>query len=148
VRALGLVEAAHGDILVDDIAAGCGVTPRTLHAVFSRELGLAPKQVARVVRVRRALELIRAQGGPIMEISRASAYADPAHLCREFRNLLGMTPRVLSRRIWSGPARSVEYTTERDLLSTGLLLLPRDEGVSAPRRDARREDVEAGPTSR
>jgi AraC-like DNA-binding protein len=127
-RAVRLIEGSHGDVSLDEVAAICGVTTRTLHTVITREVGLAPKLVARIARVRRAIELVQARTGSLSAISLASAFADQAHLSREFRQLLGTTPRAISRRIHAKRPMSV---SERDLLSTGLLLLPRDEEAHA-----------------
>jgi len=145
-HARALVESARGDISVDDLASRCGVTTRTLHTLFSHELGLTPKQAARVVRVRRALELVQAAVAPLHRISAASAFADPAHLSREFRSLLGTTPRALSQRIRTRDATPLRYTTDRELLSTGLLLVPREEDTSPRNTHRDRGDCEAGPT--
>jgi AraC-like DNA-binding protein len=115
---------------LDEVAAVCGVTTRTLHTVLMREVGLPPKLVARIARVRRAIELVRARSGSLSAISLASAFADQAHLSREFRQLLGTTPRAISRRIRVMDVKRPMPVSERDLLSTGLLLLPRDEDAS------------------
>ena len=124
-HALRLVERTHGEMLIGDIADSCGVTSRALHSVVTREVGLTPKQIARIVRLRRALELIQAATGSLSAISMASAYSDQAHLSREFRRLVGITPSELARQVRALDARPPAYSTEGELLSTGLLLVPR-----------------------
>jgi AraC-like DNA-binding protein len=145
-RALRLIESAYGNVHVDEVAATCGVTTRTLHTLFTREVGLAPKQVARIVRVRRALELVQAARGPLSRISLASAFSDQAHLSREFRRLLGVTPRALHREISRRDAAPLGYASERELLSRGLLVLRRSEPAATRRSDPLAEELEADPT--
>lgn len=125
-HALRLIEGAHGDVLIEDVAQTCGVSTRTLHTLLTTEVGLGPKQVARIARIRRAIELIRAGAGPLSSISLGSAFSDQAHLSREFRQLLGLTPRALARQLRDGSEDDLGYTTDSELLSTGLLVVPRN----------------------
>ncbi|MYZ40998.1 MULTISPECIES: helix-turn-helix domain-containing protein, partial [unclassified Streptomyces] len=52
--------------------------------------GYGPKTLARVLRLQRALELVRA-GEPYAEAALAAGCADQAHLARETRDLAGLT---------------------------------------------------------
>jgi AraC-like DNA-binding protein len=132
-HALRLIEGAHGDVLIEEVAETCGVSTRTLHTLLTNEVGLGPKQVARIARVRRALELIRAAAGSLCNISLLSAFSDQAHLSREFRRLVGVTPRALARQIRAHDETNPGYTTDSELLSTGLLVVPRN--VAEPAAD-------------
>lgn len=57
-------------------------------------LGLSPKAFLRIERAWAAREAIRA-GAPLAMIAADLGYADQAHLTREVRELLGVTPREL-----------------------------------------------------
>jgi AraC-like DNA-binding protein len=59
-----------------------------------RWLGVSPKAFLRIERVWAAREAIRA-GGPLAMVAAHLGYADQAHLTREVRELLGVTPREL-----------------------------------------------------
>jgi AraC-like DNA-binding protein len=67
---------------------------RELQRACRRWLGLSPKAFLRIERVWAAREAIRA-GGPLAMIAADLGYADQAHLTREVRQLLGVTPREL-----------------------------------------------------
>lgn len=121
LHAVDLLSAAQGAASVEAVAQRCGVTSRTLRNVLLSETGLSPKHLARVIRVRRALDLLRT-GGSLAGAEVNEAFADRAHLCREFRALLGTTPATLVREMRDAPRRLPDFTTERDLLKTGLLL--------------------------
>jgi AraC-like DNA-binding protein len=67
---------------------------RELQRACRRWLGLSPKAFLRIERVWAAREAIRG-GGPLAMIAAELGYADQAHLAREVRELLGVTPRAL-----------------------------------------------------
>lgn len=78
---------------VSVIARECGVSPRRLHELFVREVGLPPKRVARVLRFRQAIErLVRTPHADLRQVALATGYYDQSHLYRDFRELAGMTP--------------------------------------------------------
>jgi len=121
-RAFELIEAAHGEISTEQLARACGCTSRTLRSSTVAEAGLAPKHLARIARIRYALNLLTGAGIPLSTAAATSAFSDYAHMSREFRELLGEPPTRLGQKIRSSvPA----YDAERNLLSTGLLVVPK-----------------------
>ncbi|MEW2445527.1 helix-turn-helix transcriptional regulator [Micromonospora marina] len=81
-------------------AAEVGLGERALHRRSRALFGYGPKTLARILRMRRALDLART-GAPLAEVAMRSGYADQAHLTREVRELAGVPPtRLLA------PARS------------------------------------------
>jgi transcriptional regulator GlxA family with amidase domain len=87
------------------------------------EAGLAPKHLARIVRIRHALELLADAGVPLSAAAATSAFSDHAHMSREFRELIGAAPSQLGPRIRSLSIPT--FSAERNLMSTGLLVIPR-----------------------
>lgn len=93
--------AAGGRIPVGDLAAEVGWSRRHLSRRFSAQVGLAPTTTARVLRFRRAADLLvpgpgTPAGAPrrIADVAVDCGYADHAHLDREFRALAGCTPQA------------------------------------------------------
>lgn len=123
IRAVELIRTAHGEISTEQLAEACGCTSRTLRNLAIAETGLTPKHLARVVRIRRALDLLTVTGVPLSDAAMASAFSDQAHMSREFRDLLGERPSELTERVRSGAVPS--FTAERSLISTGLLVMPK-----------------------
>ncbi|HKB14221.1 MAG TPA: helix-turn-helix transcriptional regulator, partial [Vicinamibacterales bacterium] len=82
-----------GLVTIDDAADATGLSRRQLERLFLRDVGLPPKQLARIVRFQRALRILdgpeRASG---TQTAQASGYADQAHFIREFRCLAGCRP--------------------------------------------------------
>ncbi|WP_353358023.1 helix-turn-helix domain-containing protein [Intrasporangium sp. DVR] len=62
---------------------------------FREEVGLSPKQAARIVRFDRALRLLGAGAG-LAEVAAEAGYSDQPHLNREFADLAGLSPGGLS----------------------------------------------------
>lgn len=122
-RAFGLMEAAHGEISTEQLARACGCTGRTLRSATVAETGLTPKQLARITRIRYALDLLTGGGVPLSTAAVTSAFADHAHMSREFRALLGEPPSQLGLKIRS--AELPAFNAERNLISTGLLVVPK-----------------------
>jgi AraC-like DNA-binding protein len=123
-RAIDLIVHHHGEISTERLAEACGCTSRTLRAATAAETGLPPKHLARVARIRRALELLNERHVPLSTAAVAAAFSDHAHMSREFRELIGAAPSDLSQRLRSSAVPT--FTTERKLTSTGLLVMPRD----------------------
>ena len=122
-HAVRLIKDARGEISTEQLARACGCSSRTLRSLTLTEAGLAPKHLARVVRIRHALELLADAGVPLSDAAATSAFSDHAHMSREFRELIGATPSQLGPRIRSPSIPS--FSAERNLMSTGLLVVPK-----------------------
>ncbi|MFI7213393.1 helix-turn-helix domain-containing protein [Micromonospora maritima] len=78
-------------------AAEVGLGARALHRRSLALFGYGPKTLARILRMRRALDLAHA-GAPLAEVAARTGYADQAHLTRDVREFAGVPPtRLLAR---------------------------------------------------
>ena len=87
------LERSSGRVPVSVLADEIGWSRRHFGVRFRDGVGLAPKPTGRVLRFRRACDLLEA--GPvrsIADLAAACGYADHSHLVREFRALGGCTP--------------------------------------------------------
>jgi AraC-like DNA-binding protein len=96
-RAIALLRQSRGGASIRGIASALGVGERRLERAFDRCVGLNPKAVDRVLRLRRALRCMKRSTEAGSRISWATiafgaGYADQSHLIREFRSLAGVTP--------------------------------------------------------
>lgn len=87
-----VIVATRGQARIEAVARHVGWSRRHLGEKFGDEVGLTPKQVARVARFDRARRLA-ATGHSLAEVAGVTGYADQAHLTREWRALAGQTPR-------------------------------------------------------
>jgi AraC-like DNA-binding protein len=69
--------------------------------LFRRQVGLGPKQLCRVLRLRRAMTLARGAASSWAAIAAGAGYFDQPHLVRDFRAIAGVSPtewRALATR--------------------------------------------------
>ncbi|MBA4099034.1 MAG: AraC family transcriptional regulator [Rhodospirillum sp.] len=74
-------------------AHAVGMSERNLHRDLVRWCGLAPKSLARILRMQRCLAALRAGQAPLALLALRLGYADQAHMTRELKALAGVTPR-------------------------------------------------------
>lgn len=78
---------------VSELAAEVGWSRRHFGERFRAEVGLAPKQAARVVRFERASAALRDEPRrPLAELAADCGYYDQAHLTNEWQAMAGCTP--------------------------------------------------------
>lgn len=95
---MALIDDSHGAIAIRDLSLHFGVSRRWVEKKFLREVGLTPKQYARIVRCQAAARALDS-GENLSILSTAHGYTDQPHMTREFKSLLGMSPRtVVSNR--------------------------------------------------
>jgi AraC-like DNA-binding protein len=78
---------------VERLARDLGFSRQHLARVFRDQVGVGPKVLARIARVQRALRTL--QAGPDTSLAQAAAevgFFDEAHMDRDFRALVGVTP--------------------------------------------------------
>jgi AraC-like DNA-binding protein len=83
--------AEGGDVPVGALADEVGWSARQLTVRFRAEVGLRPKEAARVARFDRARGRL-APGVRLADVAADTGYFDQAHLAREFRALAGCSP--------------------------------------------------------
>ncbi|HEY6175079.1 MAG TPA: helix-turn-helix transcriptional regulator, partial [Kofleriaceae bacterium] len=92
-RAVALLSTA--ETRVDDVADSLGVTRQHLARSFRREVGITPKQLARIARMQRAAAALR-RGGDLAQLAAELGYFDQSHLSHELRDLVGLTPAAVA----------------------------------------------------
>ncbi len=75
-----------------------GWSPKRLIARFREQIGLPPKQAARLLRFHRATTHIAADSPDWGAVARSCGYYDQSHLIHEFQRFAGDTPEGLVRR--------------------------------------------------
>jgi len=81
----------HDPVPIGELADEVGWSRRHLAATVNRELGMAPKALARLLRFEGALQRLRA-GADLVDVALDSGYYDQAHFNRDFRAFAGVTP--------------------------------------------------------
>jgi AraC-like DNA-binding protein len=78
---------------IEALARQTGWSRQHLARAFGAEVGVSPKQLARVARLQRAVaDLQRGRGDGLADAALRLGYFDQAHMARDFRALAGLTP--------------------------------------------------------
>lgn len=86
---------------VEDAAKAFGVGERSLQRLFQKYVGASPKWVIRRYRLHEAAEELRRRRAPALaDLATALGYADQAHFARDFKQVVGRTPRDF-RALWT-----------------------------------------------
>ena len=100
VRTRDLCERMAADrtlLRAEDGAAALGVGLRTLERLFARHVGVSPKWVIRRYRLHEAADQLQSTPGVALAALAASlGYADQAHFARDFKAVIGVTPKAFA----------------------------------------------------
>jgi AraC-like DNA-binding protein len=106
--AAGRIEQSGGSVSIAELRRQTGLSKTRLAEAFRDQIGLAPKLYARVVRFRRAAELLQKGAEPLVEVALTVGYYDQPHMNAEFRELSGLSPReFLAARYLTGDGNTV-----------------------------------------
>ncbi|OGV59412.1 MAG: hypothetical protein A2X45_22320 [Lentisphaerae bacterium GWF2_50_93] len=78
---------------IRSIAKLCGVSIETLRRLFRKAVGRSPESYVQHMRIQIAASLLENTTGPIGEISARTGYQTVSCFNRQFRKLMGMSPR-------------------------------------------------------
>ncbi|MEZ5830729.1 MAG: AraC family transcriptional regulator [Dongiaceae bacterium] len=81
---------------IQRVARMLGMAERTLHRDLVCWSGLAPKSLARILRMQRCLAALRAGRAPLALVALRLGYADQAHMTRELKELTGFRPSEIA----------------------------------------------------
>jgi AraC-like DNA-binding protein len=105
------LRSSYGGARISELVGESGLSHRAFVSRFRRQVGVAPKMAARILRYERATALLEAGARSVAEVAALSGYADQSHLDREFAVLAGRSPtRLVQERAGS------EYQSIRSVL--------------------------------
>lgn len=84
-----------GTLSITALAAELSVSTRTLEIHFHRQIGVSPKNAARILRFHRAARLLGRTNAGLTRIAHDCGFTDHAHFAREVRAMTGRTPTEL-----------------------------------------------------
>lgn len=92
-HALGLIRRTGGQVRMSRLAQQLDLSERTLNRQISGTTGLSPKAYARLVRLGRIAQSADADDQPDWAgLAHDHGLVDQAHLAREFKHILGLSP--------------------------------------------------------
>lgn len=87
------------------LAATAGLSPQRLRALARQQLGMPLARWRAWERLRRAAEALRA-GQSLADAAVTAGYADQAHLTRQMREMMGLTPAAVLPALRGHPRRA------------------------------------------
>jgi AraC-like DNA-binding protein len=106
-EAVSRIARAGGDLAIATLGPSLGVTRQHLARAFAAHVGITPKMLARIARLRGVMELLRARA-PLdwATLAAGAGYFDQPHLVAEFRALAGVTPTEWREGAGAGSERA------------------------------------------
>lgn len=105
--AAAAIESSGGTASIAALREHIGWSKTRFVSAFREQIGAPPKLYARILRFRHALTLL--DGGPLADVALEAGYYDQPHLCAEFRELSGFSPReYLAARRYDGSPNLAE----------------------------------------
>jgi len=90
---LSEIRQRRGAVSIKRLQEQSGWSKTRLVSTFSAQVGVSPKQYARVMRFSRALRQIHAASASLSDVAADAGYYDQPHMNNEFKELSGFTPR-------------------------------------------------------
>jgi AraC-like DNA-binding protein len=91
---LALNALADSDIALPALAVDVGLSPQRLRALARQQLGMPLARWRVWTRLRRAAEALKS-GQSLADAAAVAGFADQAHLTRQMREMMGLTPAAL-----------------------------------------------------
>ena len=91
--AISLILEQEGNIRINEILPQIYMSERTFERKFIAQVGLTPKQFARIIQFQSSLNrLNKANFDKLVEVGFDSGFSDQSHFIRTFKNYTGQTP--------------------------------------------------------
>lgn len=91
--ALEMISQSKGTVTVDELGSTMGISFRHLQRKFLEVVGLTPKLLCKITKVRYAIDIINHQKNPSWgDIVYRCGFYDQSHFIRDFKSVTGITP--------------------------------------------------------
>ncbi len=78
---------------VDEISSILNVTSTTLRTLFNKHVGISPKDLIKIHRIKKALGYQVTNEETLTQIGYHLNYFDQAHFCKDFKDSIGISPK-------------------------------------------------------
>jgi AraC-like DNA-binding protein len=98
-----LVAADRSITRVDQLASGLGISARAVQRLARSHVGVPPLAMIRRYRLQEAAQRLRTEDVGVGQVAAELGYADQAHLCADFRTVLGFNPTAYHSELAQRP---------------------------------------------
>jgi AraC-like DNA-binding protein len=93
IQSMQMIRQSNGLIPIEMLAQRLGINRRRLERLFSKMVGLSPKKMSRLFRIKNAIgRMASSSFDGWAELAISAGYFDQAHFIREFKMVTGLTP--------------------------------------------------------
>lgn len=92
IPSLAAINRANGQLVIPQLAEVVALGQRQLERLYQEQVGLSPKKMAQLRRVRQARAALKQGGHSLTDIAYQCGFYDQAHFIREFKASTGLTP--------------------------------------------------------
>jgi AraC-like DNA-binding protein len=78
---------------VDNISSILNITPTTLRNLFNQHVGISPKDLIKIHRIKKALDFPLTCEESLTQVAYHLNYFDQAHFCKDFKDSIGISPK-------------------------------------------------------
>ncbi len=78
---------------VDDLSSILNITPTTLRNLFNKHVGISPKDLIKIHRIKKALDYQLNCEESLTQMAYHLNYFDQAHFCKDFKDSIGISPK-------------------------------------------------------
>ena len=79
---------------VDEISSILNITPTTLRNLFNKHVGISPKDLIKIHRIKKALGYQLPNEESLTQVAYRLNYFDQAHFCKDFKDSIGISPKL------------------------------------------------------
>jgi AraC-like DNA-binding protein len=79
---------------VEEISSILNVTPTTLRNLFNKNVGISPKDLIKIHRIKKALGYQLPNEESLTQVAYHLNYFDQAHFCKDFKDSIGISPKL------------------------------------------------------
>ncbi|WP_323136865.1 helix-turn-helix domain-containing protein [Chryseobacterium fluminis] len=89
----------NGQLSIDELSSKIDINRRQMERKFYLAIGLRPKQLSKIIRLQAALKmLLTKESANLTSLAHANDYYDQSHFIKDFRELVGITPKEFYRK--------------------------------------------------
>lgn len=85
-------------ISIEELSLMCGITPEYFRKIFKLNYGISPIQYINNLKISHAKELLASGMYSVSEAAFQSGYTDMSHFSREFKKMVGISPKIFQNR--------------------------------------------------
>jgi transcriptional regulator GlxA family with amidase domain len=99
-RAVAMITQSKGQLRIEELARAVDVSKRSLERYFLKHVGLSPKAISQIIRLRQAIEeILHGSEVNLGEVAFKLGFYDRSHLFNEIKDMMGKAPSAVAQSV-------------------------------------------------